>query len=69
LSFATDGWTSTNHKAYIAIMVHMEKDGKPFCFLLDIVELATSHSGINLAQAFKDMLTEFGVEHKVSLCH
>jgi hypothetical protein len=47
-------------------LIHMEKDGKPFRFLLDIVELAMSHSGINLAQAFKDMLTEFGVEHNMN---
>jgi hypothetical protein len=47
----------------------MEKDGKPLSFLLDIVEVAMSHSGINLARAFADMLKEFGVEHKVSPCH
>jgi hypothetical protein len=44
----------------------MENEGKPLRFLLDIMEVAMSHSGINLARAFADMLKEFGVEHKVS---
>lgn len=30
LSFATDGWTSPNHKAYVAITVHFLKDGVPY---------------------------------------
>ncbi|KIL54666.1 hypothetical protein M378DRAFT_18675 [Amanita muscaria Koide BX008] len=65
LSFATDCWTSPNHKAYVTITVHLEKDGLPLSFLLDIMELATSHSGINLARAFADMLKEFEIGHKI----
>ena len=34
--------------------------------LLDIVEVAMSHSGVNLAAAFADILQEFGVSDKVS---
>ncbi|KAF8814221.1 hypothetical protein BYT27DRAFT_7073667, partial [Phlegmacium glaucopus] len=52
LSFATDAWTSPNHKAYVAVMVHFEKDGVPISMLLDIVEVTCSHSGLNLAAAF-----------------
>lgn len=33
--------------------------------LLDIVEVAKSHSGVNLAEAFAHMLKEFGIEDKV----
>ena len=34
--------------------------------LLDLVEVARSHSGVNLAQAFANVLKEFGIEDKVS---
>jgi len=33
--------------------------------LLDIVEVAKSHSGVNLAEAFANVLEEFGVSDKV----
>jgi hypothetical protein len=66
LSFATDAWTSPNHKAYIAVTVHFENEGVPVSMLLDIVELACSHSGINLAAVFAKMLEDFGISDKVS---
>jgi hypothetical protein len=34
--------------------------------LLDLVEVAKSHSGVNLAEAFVNILDEFGIEDKVS---
>ncbi len=40
LHFVTDAWTSTNHKAFVAVTVHLEHDGVPLVFLLDIVEVA-----------------------------
>ena len=49
----------------MAVTVHLEKDGIPECFLLDIVEVAKSHSGVNLARAFSDVLKDFGIEDKV----
>ncbi|KAH7903433.1 hypothetical protein BJ138DRAFT_976062, partial [Hygrophoropsis aurantiaca] len=52
LNFATDAWTSTNHKAFVAVSVHLEHDGKPVAMILDIVEVAKSHTGANLAEAF-----------------
>ncbi|KAI0659197.1 hypothetical protein C8Q70DRAFT_891513, partial [Cubamyces menziesii] len=52
LSFATDAWTSPNHRAFIAITVHLEVNGQPLRLLLDLVEVAKSHSGVNLAIAF-----------------
>jgi hypothetical protein len=66
LNFATDAWTSPNHKAYVAVTVHLERDRKPLSMLLDIVEVAKSHSGINLANAFAEILESFGVKEKVS---
>jgi hypothetical protein len=66
LSFATDAWTSPNHKAYVAVMVHFENQGVSMVMLLDIVELACSHSGFNLAAAFAKILEDFGISNKVS---
>jgi hypothetical protein len=66
LSFGTDAWTSPNSKAYIAITVHLEQNGVPLCMLLDIVEVAESHSGANLASAFAQILRDFGISDKVS---
>jgi hypothetical protein len=36
-------------------------------FLLDLVEVAQSHSGANLATVFAKILHDFGIGHKVSL--
>ena len=65
LSFATDAWTSPNHKAYVAITIHFEHDRKPISMVLDLVEVAVSHSGVNLAAAFVQVLDEFGISSKV----
>jgi hypothetical protein len=65
LSFATDAWTSPNHKALVAITVHLEHEGIPICLLLDIVEVARSHTGVNLAIAFAEVLNNFGIADKV----
>jgi hypothetical protein len=65
LNFATDAWTSPNHKAYVAFTVHFEHEGCPIAMLLDLVEVAVSHSGVNLANAFAKVLEEFGIEDKV----
>ena len=66
LNFATDSWTSPNHKAYVAVTVHFENAGVPTSMLLDITEVACSHSGFNLAEAFTKILGEFGIKDKVS---
>jgi coproporphyrinogen III oxidase len=65
LNFATDAWTSPNHKAFVAITVHFEVDGMPMSMLLDLKEVATSHSGVNLAAAFAQIMDEFGISAKV----
>lgn len=67
LNFATDAWTSPNHKAFVAVTVHFEIDGVPMSMLLNLKEVATSHSGINLAAAFAQILDEFGISAKVSV--
>jgi len=65
LNFATDAWTSPNNKAYVAVSVHFENEGVPILMLLDIVEVARSHSGLNLAATFAKILEEFGISDKV----
>ena len=67
LHFATDCWTSTNHRAYAAFTVHFEQNGEPFALLLDIVELPRSHTGLNLAIEFARLLQEFGIDNQVRL--
>jgi hypothetical protein len=66
LSFATDAWTSPNHKAFIAVTVHFENNGEPMYMLLDMVEVAELHSGVTLAAAFARVLEDFGISDKVS---
>ncbi|PPQ87888.1 hypothetical protein CVT26_011638 [Gymnopilus dilepis] len=65
LNFTTDAWTSPNHYAYIALTVTFVVKGHPVSLVLDIVELPKSHSGINLAAAFAEILRNFGNEHKI----
>ena len=49
----------------MAVTVHLERDGVPMCMLLDFVEVACLHTGLNLAIAFAKILEDFGIEHKV----
>ena len=65
MSFATDTWTSPNHKAYVAVMVHFENKGVPVSMFLDVVEVPRSHSGINLVMAFTKILDDFRIKAKV----
>ncbi|KAF5366543.1 hypothetical protein D9758_008967 [Tetrapyrgos nigripes] len=65
LSFATDAWTSPNHRAFVAWTVHLQHQGKPLVFLLDIFEVPESHTGIVLAHEFSKMVEWFGLQHKI----
>jgi hypothetical protein len=38
LHFATDAWTSPNHRAYILVTVHIEYEGEAICLILDVVD-------------------------------
>jgi hypothetical protein len=49
----------------VAVTVHLEHEGVPISMLLDLVEVAKSHSGVNLAAAFAQVLQEFGISDKV----
>jgi hypothetical protein len=65
VEFATDAWTLPNHKAYVALTVHLEHNGKPLSMLLNVVEVPKSHSSVNLAMVFTDILQMFGNKEKV----
>ena len=67
LNFATDTWTSPNHKAFVAFTVHFAHEGVPISMLLDLVEVAKSHSGVNLAASFTKVLEDFRISDKVWL--
>ena len=43
LNFRTDGWSSPNHRSYIAITIHLERKGEPLSMLLDLIEVPESH--------------------------
>jgi hypothetical protein len=51
----------------MAITVPLAVEGEPLSILLDVIEVAQSHTGIALAKEFVQVLREFGVEHKVSM--
>jgi hypothetical protein len=44
LNFALDTWTFPNHKAFVAITVHLAPDDSklPSSFVLDLVKVAAS---------------------------
>ena len=46
--------------------VHFEEGSVPISMLLDIVEVARSHSGPNLAAVFAKILDDFSIADKVS---
>ena len=49
----------------MAVTVHFEEKGLPVCLLLDVVEVAHSHTGVNLVIAFADILKDYKIEDKV----
>lgn len=49
----------------MAITVHLEHKGEPISMLLDIVEVAKSHTGANLANAFAKILEDYDISDKV----
>ena len=57
LHFTTDAWTSPNHRAYMAVAVHFERDGIPFSICLDIVEVAKVGLSVFAAIRSKRTLT------------
>jgi hypothetical protein len=65
IHLGTDAWTSTNHRALVAWTVHLEHEGCMMAFLLDIVEVPESHTGLALAKASQKVLESHELEMKV----
>ena len=68
MNFTTDCWTSPNHHPFVAVIVHFEWEGAPISILLDVVEVAKSHTGTELGDAFAEMLANFRIGEKVGGC-
>ena len=47
--------------------MHLAVEGEPLSILLDVIEVAQSHTGVALAKEFVCILREFAIEHKVSM--
>lgn len=67
LNFATDAWTSPNSHACVTLTVHFERKGEAVALLLDIVEVAKLHLGVNLGKSFTNVLRDFGISDKVKI--
>ncbi|OJT15390.1 Zinc finger BED domain-containing protein RICESLEEPER 3 [Trametes pubescens] len=65
LNFATDAWSSSNHRAFVAFLCFLEHNGTLFVIVLDMRELPIAHTGANLAREFVDCLTEFRIQEKI----
>ncbi|KAF8718330.1 hypothetical protein AX14_011894 [Amanita brunnescens Koide BX004] len=63
--FATDCWTAPNRRAYMAVTIQFATEGVVKEWLLDIVEVARSHTGVQLATTFADILDAFSICDKV----
>ena len=48
------------------VLVSWIRNNEPVTGILDFIELPKSHSGENMAKAFFDAVTRYGIAHKVS---
>ncbi|GES96811.1 zinc finger BED domain-containing protein RICESLEEPER 2-like [Rhizophagus clarus] len=66
LSLTADIWTSTcNNDAFLGLTIHyIDNNWNLKNFLLDIISFTTRHTGNNIANAIKSVLTEFNLLEK-----
>ncbi|GES86439.1 zinc finger BED domain-containing protein RICESLEEPER 2-like [Rhizophagus clarus] len=66
LSLTADMWTSTcNNDAFLGLTIHyIDNNWNLKNFLLDIISFTTRHTGNNIANAIKSVLTEFNLLEK-----
>jgi hypothetical protein len=48
------------------VLLSWIRNNEPVTGILDFIELPKSHSGENMAKAFFDAVTRYGIAHKVS---
>jgi len=66
LSFTIDAWTSKNTLSFLGITVHwISSEWKLCSSTLDFSLLPGSHSGVNLAKKFIEILSDFNIKTKV----
>jgi hypothetical protein len=66
LSFTIDAWTSKNTLPFLGITVHwISSEWKLCSSTLDFSLLPGSHSGVNLAKKFIEILSDFNIKTKV----
>ena len=65
MSVTTDAWMSPNQQAYVVITIHLEHNREPLSMLLDIMEVAKSYTGENLAAAFAKIMDDYEISKKV----
>jgi hypothetical protein len=50
---------------FMVVTVYFENNRVPIYMILDVIEVAVLHLGVNLTIAFADILVEFRVSNKV----
>ncbi|KIK92032.1 hypothetical protein PAXRUDRAFT_148193, partial [Paxillus rubicundulus Ve08.2h10] len=65
VNFTTDAWMAPNHRAFIAFSVHLAHKGEALTMPLDIIEVARSHTGLEMATVFAKILEDFRLMDKV----
>lgn len=61
LSITTDAWTSPNHRAFVAICIHLENKGTALMMPLDLVEVDKVQIRLTGSSSF---LIEIVVAHR-----
>lgn len=65
LSITTDAWTSPNHRAFVAICIHLENKGGALMMPLDLVEVDRVRMALTGSSSF---LIEIAVAHRHDPC-
>ncbi|XP_049289537.1 E3 SUMO-protein ligase ZBED1-like [Anopheles funestus] len=66
VSLTMDGWTNINNTSFYAVTSHFIDDDAHLCsFLLECSEFSISHTGQNIAQWLKTVLSNFGIQDKI----
>lgn len=67
VTITTNGWTLVNNECYISITAHfIDDDCKYQSYLLDCFKYEEKHTAENLAAEIKNILTDWGLIHKVN---
>lgn len=66
VSLTTDLWTSNQNICYMALVAnYIDENWKMQCRVLNFIELDPPHTGVEIAQAIFECITEWNIEDKV----